>query len=203
MKKIFCLIAAFSVLLPLALSAQAFNPAGGPLEGVWETEDEGIIIVTGNLMLKGEKDGGGSFYDIMPGMVYRNGEAFGPEEYDIMFDYELSGNTLKILMGDVALICTKSRNDILRNKGPLEGIWKGEIFNSDTAETIVWIITGGLLIEAAGTGSYLEYWSGLEFVYSAADDTLIGLGETISCVVSGDTMTITNDSRTAVLIRER
>jgi hypothetical protein len=203
MKKIFCLIAAFSALLPLALSAQEFNPARGPLEGVWEMADEDIIIFTGNLMLKGEKDGG-SFYDIMPGMVYRNGQAFGSAGYDIMFDYELSGNTLKIFMEDAALICTKSRNDILRNKGPLEGIWKGGFSkSSDTTATIVWIITGGLLIEAAETGFSTEYEGGLEFIYSEADDTLIGLGETISCVVSGDTMIITNDSRTAVLTRER
>jgi hypothetical protein len=208
MKKIFCLVMAFFVLLSLALSAQDFNPARGPLEGVWETEDEETVIFIGNLILK--KNIQASFYDVVPGMVYRNGEAFGPvepdevqTEYDIMFDYELSENTLKMFIDGDEIFYTKSRDDILQNKGPLEGIWKGVVSDSHTPQTLIWIIAGELLIEATETDSYTEYGGGLEFVYSGLDNTLVGLGETVSCTVSGDTMIITDDAQTVVLTRER
>jgi hypothetical protein len=173
MKKVFCLIAAALVLLPLALSAQEFNPARSPLEGAWEAQDGEVIIFVGNLIL--QKDIWASFYDIMPGMVYRNGKAFGPAEpngvqteYDFMFDYKLSENTLKIFIDGDELIYTKSRDDMLQNKGPLEGIWKSAVSDSDTTETLIWIITGELLIQANEADSYTKYEGGLEFIYLKA-----------------------------------
>jgi hypothetical protein len=201
MKKIFYLIAAVLVLLPSALSAQEFNPARGPLEGVWEIEDEEVIIFIGNLIL--QKNIRASFYDVIPGMVYRNGKAFGSAEYDVMFDYELSENTLTLITEGEEIIYTKSRDDILQNKGPLEGIWKSAASDSDTTETLIWIITGALLIEATETDSYTAYGGGLEFIYSDVDDTITAMDETISCAVSGGTMTLTSDSQAVVLIRER
>jgi hypothetical protein len=208
MKKIFCLITAVLVLLFPALSAQEFNPARGPLEGGWEAQDGDVIIFIGNLIL--QKYVRASFYDITPGMVYRNGEAFGPAEpneaqteYDIMFNYELSESTLKIMAEGDELIYTKSRDDILQNKGPLEGVWKGAFSDSDSTGTLIWIIAGELLIEAYETDSYTEYGGGLEFIYSDLDNTIIAMDETIFCVVSGDTMTIGNDSQTVVLTRKR
>ncbi|MDR1278485.1 MAG: hypothetical protein LBK02_07020 [Treponema sp.] len=206
MKKFFCPIAVILALLPLTLSAQEFNPVRGPLEGVWKIEDEELIIFTGNLML--HKNIWSSSYDITPGIVYENGKAFGPAEsnetpteYEVMFNYELSENALKIIVEGDELICPKSPDDILQNKGPLEGIWTGTISDSDTTETLIWIIIGELLIEATETDSYTNYGGALEFIYSDLDNTLTALGEAISCAVSGDTMTITNDFQTVVLTR--
>jgi hypothetical protein len=208
MKKFFCLIAAILVLLPLALAAQEFNPSKGPLEGVWEIEDEGVFIFTGNLIL--QKNIWSSSYDIMPGIVYENDKAFGPvesnetqTEYESIFNYELSESALKIIVEGDELICTKSPDDVLQNKGPLEGIWTSTISDSDTTETLIWIIIGELLIEATESAFYTKYEGGLDFIYSDLDNSLTALGETISCSVSGDTMTITNDFQTVVLTRKR
>jgi hypothetical protein len=209
MKKI-CLIAAVLVLLPLALSAQEFNPAGGPLEGVWEneTDDEEVIIFIGNLILEKNWD---STYDVVPGMVYRNGEAYslaesesGEPEY--MFSYKLSGSTLEFTDKtdeyDEIRRFKRAGDSILRNKSPLEGSWAGS-YPGDITGVFTWIFAGELLIMSLETDSYTEYSDGLEFVYSDVDKTLTAMEDSISCEVSGDVMTLGDEDDTLVLTRKR
>jgi hypothetical protein len=208
MKKIFYAFAALLALLPPALSAQDFNPARGPLEGVWENEEdyEEVIVFIGNLILERNWD---STYEVYPGMVYKNGEAFAMEpdleETEHMFSYKLSGNTLKIIDGDDEISYTKSRDDILRNKGPLEGIWEAPYRNPDNPDEIwqyAWIFSGELMIATMKSEFYTDYMAA-EFSYSDLDNTLTAEGDTISCKVSGDLMTLTDGPATMQLTRKR
>lgn len=209
MKKIFCFIAAVLVLLPPALRAQEFDPARGPLEGVWENEDdeEDVIIFIGNLALQRNWD---ETYDVMPGMVYRNGEAYSQTdpEPEYMFDYTVSGNTLTLTDEyDDVTSYKRSNNAILQNKSRLEGVWSGPYQNPNDADEIFelsWIAIGGLLIESVKDDFSIDYSDAIEFVYSASDNTITAMGNTISCMVSGDEMTLTpDDSITVVLTRRR
>jgi hypothetical protein len=206
MKKIYVIAAVF-VLLPLALWSQEFNPAKGPLEGVWEneTDEENVLIFTGNLMLEKDWD---STYDVTP-MVYRNGEAYGlmdPDYDEYMFTYRLSGTTLEITDQYEEFRSFKRSGDaILQNKSPLEGIWKGSLQNPDNPDEIVtetYIFTGELMIILLEIDSYTEYM-GLEFVYSDVDNTLTAMDDSVSCKVSGDTMTLSDEKITIVFTRER
>jgi hypothetical protein len=210
MKRIFCVIAAVLVLLPPVLAAREFNPAKGPLEGVWENEEdeEEVLIFTGNLVL--EKSWRDSGYEVYPGMVYTNGEAYseadpesGPE---YMFGYKVSGNTLELTdeYDDVTKY-KRSGDAILQNKSRLEGIWEGSLQNPDNPDLIVefaYIFLGELMIASMKLESYTEYMAA-GFSYSDLDNTLSSMDDTISCTVSGDAMTLTDGSVTVVLARKR
>jgi hypothetical protein len=207
MKKM-CVIAAVFVLLPLALWAQEFNPAKGPLEGVWEneTDEEDVLVFTGNLMLEKNRD---STYSIYPGMVYRNGEAYGlmdPDYDEYMFTYRLSGNTLEITEQYEKFRSFKRSGDaILQNKSPLEGIWTGSFRNPDNPDEILaftYIFTGQLMI-ASAKGDASEAYVAAKFSYSDSDNTLTSMGDSVSCKVSGDTMTMRDKEITLVLTRKR
>jgi hypothetical protein len=200
------LIAVVLFLLPLALPAQEFNPAGSPLEGVWEneTDDEDVIIFTGNLILEKNRD---STYSVYPGIEYENGKVYSPTQSDV-FTYKLSGNTLT-LTGEYDDVTRYKRSDnaILQNKSRLEGVWSGQYqppYGTDEALELSWIIIGGLLIELVKENFFIDYSDAIEFIYSASDDTITALETTISCMVSGDVMTLlTDDSVTVVLTRRK
>ncbi|MDR1862938.1 MAG: hypothetical protein LBQ67_03350 [Treponema sp.] len=213
MRKIFCVIAAVFVLLPLA--AQDFNPAAGPLEGVWKSEDEDeaeVIIFVGNLILV--KDDWDDSYEVLPGMIYKNGEALGPvvetdfggyEDYETLFSYKLSGNTLKIIAeDDDEESYVKAPDDILRNKSRLEGIWAFSYqnpYNSEEAGELLWIFTGGLIIAAMKTDSSFQYAEAIEF--TSTDATITAMDDTISYTLSGNELTLTDGDETLVFTRRR
>jgi hypothetical protein len=146
----------------------------------------------------------------MPGMVYKNGEAYserdpesGPE---YMFGYKLSGNTLELTdeYDDVTKY-KKSGGAILQNKSRLEGIWEGSLRNPDNPDEIAefaYMFLGELMIASMKLESYTEYIAA-GFSYSDLDNTLTSTGDTISCTVSGDAMTLTDGSVTVVLTRKK
>ncbi|MDR0997871.1 MAG: hypothetical protein LBL70_02295 [Treponema sp.] len=203
MKKIFYSVLTVLFLLPPALSAQEFNPARGPLEGVWETEtdEENLIIFTGNLFLIKDR---GSAYTVYPGMEYGNGRAHSPAA-GYAFNYKVSGNTLTIADEYNEGINFKRSNDvILQNKSPLEGIWTAPYSDSDITGVITCIFTGRLLIALLESDSFFQYSysDGLEFTYSDTDSTIVTMEGTISCVVSGDTMTL-SDEKDSLVFRKK
>jgi hypothetical protein len=203
MKKNFCLIAAVMVLLPLALSAQEFNPAAGPLEGVWEneTDDEDVIIFIGNLALGKNSD---ATYLVYPGMEYGNGEAYSLAEPKYTFNYKLSGNILTLTDEyDYNTNYKRSSDAILQNKGPLEGIWTAVYSYSDITAVMTWICIGQLLIMSVEADSFTKYMDGFEFIYSDTDHTMTAMNDTISCVLSGDTMTMGDDDESFVFTRRK
>jgi hypothetical protein len=203
MKKIFCSVVVFLFLLPLALSAQKFKAARGPLEGVWEneTDEEDVIIFTGNLILEKNWD---STYSVYPGMEYRNGKVQSSAEPEYAFKYKLSGNTLTLIDEyDYGTIYKRSNDAILRNKSRLEGIWTAPYSDSDITVMMTWICVGQLLIMSAELDSRTEYAPGFEFIYSDADNTITLMDDsTASCKISGDTMTISNGGESLVFTRE-
>jgi hypothetical protein len=198
MKKIFYSAMTFFFLLPLALSAQEFNPAAGPLEGIWINKDdeEELIIFVGNLFL--EKDGE-STYMVLPGMKYRNGKAQSSAEPDYAFNYKLSGNTLTLTDEyDDDTIYKRSGDGILQNKSALEGIWTAPYSDSDITGVMTWICVGRLVIMSmeilAETDSLNRHeYMGFEFTYSDTDNTITLMGDSVSCKVSGNTMTLSGD----------
>jgi hypothetical protein len=200
MKNIFCFIAAFLCLQ--SLSAQEFKPAKGPLEGVWENEDddEEVLIFIGNLILGKDWD---STYSVYPGVEYRNGRAQSSVEPDDVFYYKLSGNSLTITNEYGNANYKRSGDAILRNKGPLEGSWTLVHYSElDIPGTMTWIFIGQLLIMSAEIDSRTEY-EGLEFTYSETDNTITHMGDSVSCMVSGDTMTISEDGESMVFTRKK
>jgi hypothetical protein len=203
MKKIFCLIAAVLVLLPPALRAQEFDPARGPLEGVWENEEdeEDVLIFVGNLFLEKDWD---STYSVYPGIEYANGKARSSAEPDDVFNYKLSGNSLTLTdeYDDVTRY-KRSDNAILQNKSRLEGVWTTAYSESGMTAVMTWIFIGQLVIMSMETDSFTEYAPGFEFTYSDADHTMTAMDDTISCVLSGDTLTLSDDDESFVLTRRK
>jgi hypothetical protein len=200
MKKILCSIAAALVLLPLALQAQDFNPARGPLEGVWKDESNATIIFVGNLVLEPSWD---SVYDVMPGVIYRNNEILGPDDpgseqtgYSAICSYELSGNTLK-LTGDDGYeeVYVRSGDDILRSKSRLEGVWAAPYSDPDypgISADMTWIFTGRLMIMMLQSDS-VSQCAAAEF--SCSDEAIIlEDGSSMSYTISGNVLTLIGDS---------
>jgi hypothetical protein len=201
MTQIFCVTAIVLYLLPLALAAQEFNPARSPLEGVWENEsdDEDVIIFTGNFILEKNRD---STYSVYPGIKYENSKVHSPTEPD--FNYKLSGNILTLTdEHDASINFIRSNNAILQNKGPLEGIWTAVYSDSDITGVLTWICIGRLLIMSMESDSFSGYSDGYEFIYSDTDHTMTAMNDTISCVLSGDTMTLSFDSNSFVFTRRK
>jgi hypothetical protein len=199
MKKILCFIAAALVLLPLVLSAQEFDPARGPLEGVWknETDDAGVIIFIGNLILTSE---GNFTYNVMPGIRYRDGEILVPDEpgseqmeyYTI--SYELSGNTLKLINDGYEEIYVQSGDGLLQNKSRLEGVWTTLYRDPDSPEiaaNLTWIFTGVLMIMSVQSDLFgpARLYQAAEF--SCSDEVITGPDDfTIPYTLSGDVLTL-------------
>jgi hypothetical protein len=203
MKRIFCVIVTALFLLPLALSAQEFDPARGPLEGVWENEsdDEDVIIFTGNLALGKNSD---ATYSVYPGMEYENSKVRSPTEPDYTFSYKLSGNILTLTDEyDYTTNYKRSSDAILQNKGPLEGVWTAVYSDSDITGVMTWICIGRLLIMLMESDSFSGYSDGYEFTYSDTDHTMTAMNDTISCVLSGDTMTMGDDEESFVFTRRK
>jgi hypothetical protein len=201
MKKIFCLIAAVLVVLPPALGAQEFDPARSPLEGVWENEEdaEDVLIFTGNFILEKNRN---STYTVYPGIEYRNGKVHNPTEPD--FNYKLSGNILTLTDEyDESINFKRSHDAILQNKGPLEGIWTAEYSDSDITVLMTFIFIGQLVIMSGEVDSRTEYMDGLEFTYSDTDHTMTAMNDSISCVLSGDTLTLSDDGESVVFTRKK
>jgi hypothetical protein len=67
---------------------------------------------------------------------------------------------------------------------------------------MTWIFIGQLLIMSAELDSRTEY-AGLEFTYSETDNTITHMGDSVSCMVSGDTMTISEDGESMVFTRKK
>jgi hypothetical protein len=215
MKNIFCAATAVLFLLPwarpLALFAQEFKAVRSPLEGVWENEDneEADIVFTGNLFLEKRQD---STYAVYPGMEYRNGEAYSlanPElgEPKYIFSYELSGNTLTLTDEydeySEGMSYKRTGSELLQNKSAIEGIWTTSYSDADITGVMSFIFIGQLLIMSLETDSFTEYAEGFEFFYSGEDNTLTAMDGTISCTVSGDTMTVSGGGESMVFTRKK
>jgi hypothetical protein len=210
MKKILCLIATVLVLLPLVLSAQDFNPAKGPLEGVWEneTDNEDVIIFVGNLVLEPDF---GSTYDVTP-VIYQDGKILEPDEpgskqtgYHTVCNYKLSGNTLRLIRDDYVEVYVRSGDDILQNKSPLEGVWSASYPVPDYPESasITWIFTGGLMILSMQADFFSQYGAA-QFSYSDEAIYLPGGGPTTFYTISGNTLTLfDNDESDPIVLTKK
>jgi hypothetical protein len=205
MKKVLCCITAAFLLLPSALCAQDFNPAAGPLEGVWtnETNAEDVLIFAGNLALLSTLN---FRYDVIPDILYRNGEILAPDEsgsrrteYSVISTYELSGKTLKLagvqLTGESqATVYTRAGDDILRTRSRLEGVWTSRYqYPGETSvRNMTCIFKGELMILLVESDTWSNY-SAARFTWS--DTSLAFLdGSTTAYTISGNLLTIQDDT---------